>query len=263
MECKICNNHAAKAFEAKVLNKYQAPIYKCNKCGFLFFGDTPWISEAYSSAINNQDTGIIIRNLKLSKISTVIFLFFFKNKGNLIDYGGGTGLLVRLLRDIGLNSFWQDKFCKNIFAQGFEYNQSNSKNTLLLSFEVFEHLENPYLEIKEMLKISKNILFTTELLPEDIPEYGTKEEKKKEDWWYYQFSHGQHISFYDKKTLEYIAKKNNLFFYSFRGIHLFSEKKINPLFFAFSILFSTPLFYIFKLFLKSKTWEDHIQQRRE
>ncbi len=48
-----------------------------------------------------------------------------------------------------------------------------------------------------MLKISRNILFTTTLLPSPMPQPGT--------WWYYGLEHGQHISFYSLETLQSIA----------------------------------------------------------
>ena len=57
-----------------------------------------------------------------------------------------------------------------------------------------------------MLKISKNILFTTTLLPSPVPKPGT--------WWYYGLEHGQHVSFYSLETLQSIAKHFNLHFFS-------------------------------------------------
>jgi len=66
-----------------------------------------------------------------------------------------------------------------------------------------------------MLRISKNIIFTTGLLPQDIT--------KPHEWWYYGLKHSQHISFYSVNTLEFIAQKYGLNFLTNGRIHLFSE----------------------------------------
>lgn len=172
----------------------------------------------------------------------------------ILDYGGGTGLLVRLLRDVGFEAFWSDEYCQNIFARGFEYN-TKIKPSLITSFEVFEHLPNPKEQIHTMLSICPNLLFSTELLPSEIPPYCGKNL-----WWYYGFSHGQHISFYTKKSLEIIAKSHNLHFYSYRGVHLLSQHNINPITFKLAIrLAKYGLFAYIARKMQSKTISDSIK----
>lgn len=261
MQCKICSNPVEKAFEAEILQKYQEGFYKCQSCGFLGVDEAHWLSEAYTNAINASDTGIVARNLSLYKIVSLIAynIFGFRSKNvigggasTLVDFGGGTGLLVRLLRDVGIEAFWQDEYCQNIFARGFEWD-CNTKPTLLTSFEVFEHLPNPMEQISAMFAVCPNILFSTELLPCPIPQYNGKD-----TWWYYGFEHGQHINFYTKQTLEYIAKQKGVFLSSYRGIHLFSQHKVNPVLFATLIRFANKgAFWILKHFLQSKTLGDH------
>lgn len=173
------------------------------------------------------------------------------NEKILLDFGGGSGLLVRLLRDVGIDSYWSDKYCENLFARGFEWD-SNTTPTMATCFEVFEHLPNPREEIDSMLKICPNLLFSTELLPCPIPESsGTN------TWWYYGFSHGQHISFYTYQSLELIAKNHNLYFYSYGGLHLFSQKRIAPSYFKWIVrLAHRGLFTFIKKCFHSKTMSD-------
>lgn len=191
----------------------------------------------------------------------------------LLDFGGGTGLLVRLLRDSGIEAFWEDKYCQNIFARGFEWRSDNPRlfaldsviqetlskqkmrpPELATSFEVFEHLPNPLEEIESMLSRAPNLLFSTELLPSFIPE-----SSGQNAWWYYGFAHGQHISFYSYESLAFIAKKRGLYFYSYSGLHLFSSKKINPLAFKLVIkLAGKGLFLWVKKRLGSKTMSDSL-----
>lgn len=245
MKCIICNNHAEHILNKKILKKYDVKYYHCKKCGFLFTEKPYWLNEAYKESINDSDTGILKRNKDISNQLTYILLFN-NNKNNFLDYAGGYGILVRLMRDKGFNFLWDDPFTRNIFAKGFEY--KNQKINLVTSIESFEHFSDPLNEIKKILKISNNVLFTTMLLPKKIPK----------EWWYYAEDHGQHISFYSLKTLKYIAKKFNLnLCTNYRNIHMFSKKKKNNLIFNF-------LYYLGffdkwglnKLFLKSKTIKD-------
>ncbi|RDU60462.1 class I SAM-dependent methyltransferase [Helicobacter marmotae] len=172
----------------------------------------------------------------------------------MLDFGGGSGLLVRLLRDNGIDAYWSDRYCQNLFARGFEYENALNLNLgLATCFEVFEHLLEPKASINEMLQICPNLLFSTELLPSPIPKHSGKDL-----WWYYGFSHGQHISFYERKTLAYIAKVHNLHFNSYANLHLFSQKPINPFVFKWIIKLSHKgLYTLCKRQFRSKTQSDN------
>jgi hypothetical protein len=111
-------------------------------------------------------------------------------------------------------------------------------------------------EIEKLVKISKTIVFTTELLPSPIP--------KPNDWWYYGISHGQHICFYSEQALRVIAKKINLEYVCFLNLHIFCEKEKAKKFRMFSKLFRFKFilkFYtrIIKRNLESKTFTDHLK----
>lgn len=252
MNCKICGGKTKVKFEAMVLNKYEGKYLICDKCGYLFAGDPYWLEEAYKSAINISDTGIMSRNIHFSRMVSVLIYFFFDKNGMFVDYAGGYGIFTRLMRDIGLDFYWQDPYCENLLARGFEYDSLSKENiNLITAFEVFEHLSNPLDEIDKMLKISNNIVFSTVLLPPQIPEPG--------EWWYYGLDHGQHVSFYSPRTLRAIADKFGLNFYSYKEIHLFTKKKLNYYLLKRIISLSPRVLYHFvKLRLTSKMWDDHL-----
>ena len=256
MICKICNSDAIPQFRATVLNKYEVQYFKCSQCGFLFTEEPYWLNEAYSRAINITDTGILDRNLRFSKVVSVLIYFLFNKEGKFVDYAGGYGIFTRLTRDIGFDFYWQDLHCDNLLSRGFEYKPELRKNIeLLTAFEVFEHLVNPPEEIEKMLGISKNIVFSTVLLPSPTP--------KPEEWWYYGFEHGQHISFYSLKTLEYLAVKFKLDFYSTKGLHILTNKKINPFFLKLiAALSNYGLSLLVENNMKSKTWNDYLLLKR-
>lgn len=220
MVCKICAEETSFVFENTVLNKYKVGYYQCNSCLFLQTENPFWLDEAYKSAITSLDLGLVYRNLFLAPIIKTVFDIWFNKAGYYLDYGGGYGLLVRMMRDRGLRFFRQDKFCENLFAKYFDLEDlGESKHfEAVTTFEVFEHLENPIYEIEKMMAYSKNILFTTDLIPDNV---------ELKNWHYLVPEVGQHIALYHKKSLEHIAKKFNLNLCSNgTNIHLLTEKKI-------------------------------------
>lgn len=246
--CRICGEYAKKIFNEKVLFKYKVSYYKCGRCGFIQTEKPFWLSEAYKSTINVYDTGILERNEKLVKVISTICLFIFGPRRVFLDYAGGYGVLVRKMRDIGFDFYWLDKYTKNLFARGFEY-KGIHRVALVTAVEVFEHLEEPISDIQEMLSYSDNIFFTTTLLPSSLPD------PKK--WWYYGFEHGQHISFYSKETLQYIANRFNLFFVSYGDYHLMTKKKVPKIKFYFCMIVAKMgIIYIIKKFLHGKIEDD-------
>lgn len=251
MKCKICASESKSIFNAKILNKYDINYYHCSNCGFLQTEDPYWLNEAYEESINLSDTGIMKRNLHLSKIASIVIFFFFKHNEKFVDFAGGYGIFTRLMRDIGFDFYWHDLYTTNLLARGFEYKSfENEKIELITSFESFEHFVDPIEEIENMLAISKSILFSTQILPVQTP--------SPHDWWYYGLEHGQHISFYEIRTLKYIADKYKLnFLTNGRNIHLLTDKDINPfLFKALLESYRVRMENIIPLMLKSRTVDD-------
>lgn len=219
MKCKICQSQASHFANARVLDKYDIDYFKCENCGFVQTQEPYWLSEAYTNAIASSDVGLVFRNLQFSKITTNIILSIFDHYSQFLDYGGGYGLFVRLMRDAGFDFYWYDKFCENIFAKPFAAVSEDGEYELVTAFGVLEHFSNPLTEIQNILKFSKNIFFSTELLPENNPKPG--------EWWYYSLQDGQHISIYTVQSLAIVAEQLGLSFYSNGlNLHLITEKQI-------------------------------------
>ena len=225
MNCKICNNQSYFFANGKILQKHLIAYYQCGQCGFIQTEEPYWLTEAYSEAINESDVGIVSRNISYARLAKIIITAFFDSSGRFIDYAGGYGLFVRLMRDYGFDFYHFDKYCENLFAKGFDLDESrNVSFEVLTAFEVFEHFIDPVAELDELLKLSSNVLFSTELVPPSNP--------KPEEWWYYGLEHGQHISFYNIKSLQCLARSKKLFFHTNRrNLHLFTKKKISNLLF--------------------------------
>jgi glycosyltransferase involved in cell wall biosynthesis len=206
-KCKVCQSDSHNFATAKILQKYDVNYYQCSHCGFVQTEEPYWLDEAYSEAIASSDLGLLYRNNTMANIAGKLLFNYFDHEAKFLDYGGGYGTFVRLMRDQGFDFYWQDKFCKNIFATGFELNEKDkSKLLLITAFELFEHLTNPLQELEEMLKLAPNIFFSTSLLPPSNP--------RPDQWWYYTPHEGQHIAIYTQKSLEILAKKYNLKLYT-------------------------------------------------
>lgn len=256
MNCPICSHSMSHVFHAQVLSKYEASYQSCPQCGYLNVANPFWLEEAYGDAIARADTGIVTRNIGIASKLAGIFYFVLKRRSDepALDVAGGYGLLTRLMRDIGFNFYWMDLYCKNLVAPGFEYSKELGNCTAITAMEVMEHLEDPAAFVKtEMARVgAKYFIFTTELFDGAPP--------APESWWYYAFETGQHIGFFQRKTLERMAKNLGLQFSSAGGIHIFSEASINErLLKLVANKYFAPLFAILVRLLKgSKTMSDHV-----
>lgn len=115
-----------------------------------------------------------------------------------MDFGGGSGIFTRMMRDYGFDFYHYNKYAKNEFARGFEADM-NEKYALVTIFETFEHYANPLEEINTLFNMTNILFFSTHLIASNPP--------LVKDWEYYNPSAGQHISFYSLKTLKFIAKR--------------------------------------------------------
>ena len=209
------------------------------------------VEEAYSNAIADADTGLVARNISISKRLACILFAFYDKQAKYLDVGGGYGLLTRLMRDIGFDFYWSDPYCENILAKGFE-SSNNNPISAITAFEVLEHIHNPIEFIKKSMDDAgaSTIIFSTDLFQGNPPYL---------DWWYYSFETGQHISFYQKKTLQLIADKLSLSLYSHKNFHIITDKRINQLTLLIIMTkgFSTILYKFIQRKIKSKTLTDH------
>ena len=220
MECKICGNTSEIFHKGKILNKYNISYFQCPSCGFVQTEEPYWLDESYDEAISLSDTGIMARNLAFSKLATTVISMLLDKNGKFLDYGGGYGIFTRLMRDNGYNFYWYDKYAENLLAKGFEGELSNKRYNAITSFENFEHFENPIKEIEKIFNLTDFVLFSTDLVSVPAP--------MTEKWWYYCLEHGQHVSLYSMKSLEYLANKYKYNFLSNgTNIHIFSKRRVS------------------------------------
>lgn len=249
-KCRCCrNSNCNYLFDSEVIGK-EVSYYECPDCGYVQTEIPHWLKQAYEISINDSDTGIMVRNITNARytISTLFCLGILKD--NVLDYAGGYGLLVRLLRDYGVEALWSDLYSKNLLAQGFEHNSEIKHVGLVTAFEVFEHFVHPDEEIERIFELGENILFSTELVPEPTP--------NADDWWYYGKEHGQHIGFFRTRTLEKIAQKKGKYFSTYaNSYHLFSSKPVNKYKWWLMMRLNRLIVPVVTTALEPKTCSDH------
>lgn len=221
--CKICGSTSPLLFTAQVLRTHSVSYFQCNNCQFIQTEEPYWLPAAYANAITSLDIGLIDRNLHFLPITQAIINTFFTADAHFLDYGGGYGMFVRMMRDAGYNYYRQDDYCDNTFAKHFDITDlaQHPPFELITAFEVFEHLPQPETELKRMLSFGKSVLFSTTLQPEN------QHFKSPDDWWYFAPETGQHIAFYTKKALARLAAKYELNYYTHGNLHLFTPLNLN------------------------------------
>ena len=222
MICKICGADMRLQFHTIVLRKYDVGYFQCNSCGFLQTEEPHWLQEAYSTAIVTADTGILQRNLHMSRVISVLFWHLFGRTGRFLDAAGGYGIFVRLMRDFGFDYYWSDPHAPNLVARGFEDSSEHRPYAAVSAFEVLEHVPDPLEFLSELLRATgaRTIVASTALFSGDAP--------LPEQWWYYTPQTGQHISFYQLSTLQAMARKLKLKLYSHNDIHIWTERRLSP-----------------------------------
>lgn len=226
MNCLICQSPTDKYLVATVLRKYEVTYTKCRSCGFIATETPYWLDEAYDSAITSLDIGLPRRNLHWMPVVEAIIRQWFVAGDAFLDYGGGYGLFVRLMRDQGFNFYRQDTYCANLFAKHFDISDYPDQTVfgMVTAFEVFEHLPDPLNSVEHMLSYSDNILFSTELQP------GTN--VTPATWWYFTPDTGQHVSLYTKESLSRLADQLGLRLYSDgQHLHMLTRERISEMWF--------------------------------
>ncbi len=214
--CRVCGGDSRFVFAQAVLGE-PVDYFDCEHCGYLQTQTPHWLDRAYGRAINDVDTGIMMRNRTNVWRVVMTLAALSALHGRVVDHAGGYGILVRMLRDVGVDAYWRDRYCENLLARGFEADARPS--ALVTAFEVLEHLVDPVADLRAMLQEAPAVLVTTELVPAAAT--------PPADWWYLGPEHGQHIGFFRTRTLRDIAARIGAHVVTDgRSVHLFSTRPV-------------------------------------
>jgi 2-polyprenyl-6-hydroxyphenyl methylase/3-demethylubiquinone-9 3-methyltransferase len=228
VECKVCQgpsplfgvvdfHKSCIEAQGRRLAISGCPVYyrRCQHCAFTFTNAfDSWTSEAFRRHIYNElyvtvdpdfvelrpvgNAKLIAESFQASRLSVQI-----------LDFGGGTGLLAHRLRDQGFSAATYDPFTN------FD-TMPSEKFDLISCFEVMEHVPFPTETVAQMVSMLNSqgaILFSTLLQPASFEQVGL-------NWWYASPRNG-HVSLYSKPSLAHLFKQHGMKVASFsEGLHI-------------------------------------------
>ncbi len=196
-KCKICSSDTHKIQDPKSLKIY----HKCTACEYIFLDEFFYVDSQREKKNydKHHNTFESIGYVQMFEDLIENFILpYSENIAKTLDFGCGRGeVLPLLLEKEGFVSHRYDLyyFPKKVY-EGEVYD-------LIVSTEVFEHLQNPLEVLKELLchiKEGGYLLLMTIFHPSNDDEFFK--------WWYIRDV--THIGFFNLKTFEYLAKTLNL-----------------------------------------------------
>jgi len=208
--CRLCGGSLSYRFNLRIMRESDVGYFECGKCKSLQTEPPTWLDRAYRHNLSNLDTGAVQRNLHNLAAAYVTCKIF--GLRNVLDIGGGNGLLCRLLRDYRINCFANDPNAIPHYNQNYTEPDFAAAD-MLTAFEVIEHFPNPASDLETIFGAGASIiLISTNLY-----------EKADRSWWYLAPEGGQHVFFYSRPAISWIAGKYGYQFVLSGGYMLFAR----------------------------------------
>jgi SAM-dependent methyltransferase len=196
---KACNDSREKSGAAA-----GAPVhyFRCDPCGFCFapeFAD--WRLEDFEARIYNDEYVLVDPDYLETRPRENArgLLATFGDRASAIrhlDYGGGNGLLSKILSDAGWRSQSYDPFVDRDIRPS-----QLGQFDLITAYEVFEHVPDVKQLVKELslLLASDGIVIFSTLLSD-----GDLRAGQRLTWWYAAPRNG-HISLFSRRSLDLLG----------------------------------------------------------
>jgi len=193
--CRLCGGAAPAVFARRVLGRLDVTYYRCAACASLQTQAPTWLAEAYGPGnLATIDAGAAQRSLFNAAAAYLVARLF--GLRDIVDFGGGDGLLCRLLRDQGLDAYVRDQYAAATYAQGYT-EAPFAQADLVTAFEVVEHFAQPDEDLQRIFGARPRFaLLTTELYAGQGP-----------DWWYLAPASGQHVFFYSRQAMLRVGER--------------------------------------------------------
>jgi len=200
-----------------------APIYYalCPVCGFCHAPEiAAWPLEEFERWIYNDGYAAIdpdyLQTRPVNNAASLVSMFGHRALPiRHLDYGGGSGLMSRLLTQAGWQSASYDPYVDRDMQVG-----QLGRYDLITAFEVFEHVPDArqlMADLRSLLAPDGVILFST------LVSDGHIQPNQRLTWWYAAPRNG-HISLYSRESLATLAQHHALRYASFSEVfHAFID----------------------------------------
>ncbi|MEI6827415.1 MAG: glycosyltransferase [Desulfuromonadales bacterium] len=196
--CRLCSSPTTADFSKQILFKHLITYFKCSVCGSLQTEEPYWLDEAYSQNAEIFDTGKASRTLSFYLILRPLFsILGIQLADRCADFGGGTGLFARLMRDVGYNFYTYDKYGSGEFCAGYSWETFDRPVKLVTIFECAEHFANPSSEWDIIFSSGADYIIGTTGIYSG----------QGADWAYLSPESGQHIFFHSTAAIAHVASK--------------------------------------------------------
>jgi len=207
-------NKSCEEARGKFIGLSGIPVYYflCENCKFCFSPElAKWELHEFEEKIYNKDYALVdpdyLDTRPRNNAKSLISLFGAESeKFRHLDFGGGNGLMSRLLQEAKWHSTSFDPFVdKNMTLNSLGHFD------LITAFEVFEHssdVSKLMEDLTSLLTPSGIVLFSTLVSDNNIVPY------QRINWWYASPRNG-HISLFSKRSLALLGKKQGFKFMSF------------------------------------------------
>ena len=196
--CRLCGGQTTRLWSLEVLRAHEVSYFECADCGSLQTETPYWLDNAYSSPGIGVDTGSAQRSIDLAlRMSAFLDMLGVDRAAQCLDFGAGSGLYGRMMRDRGWDYYAHDRYSTPFYMDAFSARPAEKAWTVISAFEVLEHLTQPAEDLESLLGGGAGLfIFTTELWRGQGP-----------DWPYLAPLHGQHVFFYSPKAIEGLAAR--------------------------------------------------------
>lgn len=216
VKCVICEGTTEIKLHVDIHDWQKQPLFQCRACSFYFFHQPDWLPQSFSAELNELDLGSVARCSFVADFMAAIFSSDRENT-RVLDWGGGDGLLTRLLRERGFDCVWYDPFVQPRFVGDAIY-EGDSPVGVTVASEVFLHLTDPLRALRSLLAISDIVVVTAVVPPKQV----------NPNWWYLMPETGQHVSFFPITALKELANRTDTCLYSDRRFfHVFADRRLS------------------------------------
>jgi hypothetical protein len=200
------------------------PVYyhRCRRCGLVFtgffdrFSAEDWREHVYNAGYVEVDPAYVEERPRQDAARLDAYLCERKHELIGLDYGGGSGIAARLLRELGYRYDAWDPFGVQSLTPELQ-----GRHNFCSSFEVAEHSTDPrgmFSGILGMLAPGRVMIFVGTQVHD-----GLVDDARRLSWWYAAPRNG-HVTLHSRRSLGLLAQLNQLDFHSFtRSTHLMSR----------------------------------------